>query len=58
MMLTYEKFTGDMDWNPRIVDELSLDEEFWIPVIKEARADALGTLQALAEIQQNQPLQH
>jgi len=55
-MLTYDKFIQDMDWHPRLIDELSLEEEFWLPVVKQARTDALGTLSAMAEMQR--PLQH
>jgi predicted DNA-binding ribbon-helix-helix protein len=47
-----------MDWHPRLVDELSLDEEFWLPLVKQARSDAISTLNAITEMQQNQPLQH
>lgn len=45
-----------MDWNPRIVDELYLDEEFWLPRVKEARTSAMSSLQAITEMQR--PLQH
>jgi hypothetical protein len=51
-MLVYERFTGDMDWNPRIVDELYLDEEFWLPRIKEARSAAMKALSAVEDMQQ------
>lgn len=57
-MLTYDKFIQQMDWHPRLVDELSLDEEFWLPVMKEAKTDAVATLNAITEMQQNQPLQY
>lgn len=55
-MLIYDKFIQGMDWHPRQIDELSLDEEFWLPVMKEAKADAIGTLNAITELQQ--PLQY
>jgi hypothetical protein len=55
-ILVYDKFCQEMDWNPRIVDELTLDEEFWLPLVKEARTAAAETLQAVTEMQQ--PLQH
>ena len=57
-MLTYDRFIQNMDWHPRIIDELSLEEEFWLPLVKDARVNAAGTLQAIAEMQQNQPLQY
>lgn len=57
-MLVYDKFIQGMDWHPRLVDELSLDEEFWLPVVKEAKADAIATLNAVTEMQLHQPLQH
>ena len=57
-MLTYDRYCGDMSWHPRIVDELDLEEEFWLPVIREAKNDAISTMNAVAEMQQNQPLQY
>lgn len=44
-MLTYDKFADERGWNPRIVDELTADELFWLPVIKTAKADAAMQLQ-------------
>lgn len=57
-MLVYDKFIQEMDWHPRLIDELSLDEEFWLPIVKEAKAGAVATLNAMTEMQHNQPLQH
>lgn len=39
-MLTYDKFADERGWNPRIVDELTDDELFWLPLITQAKADA------------------
>ena len=39
-MLTYDRFADERGWNPRIVDELTDDELFWLPVIQQAKADA------------------
>ena len=45
-MLTYDKFADERGWNPRIVDELTDDELFWLPVIQAAKADAASQLAA------------
>lgn len=39
-MLTYDKFADERGWDPRIVDELTPAEMFWLPVIRDAKADA------------------
>ncbi len=44
-MLTYDKFADERGWNPRIVDELTADELFWLPVITQAKAEAARQLQ-------------
>jgi hypothetical protein len=36
-MVIKDWFAEAHGWNPRIVDELDLDEIFWLPVIKHAR---------------------
>jgi hypothetical protein len=39
-MFTYERFAETYDWSPRIVDELTDDELFWLPVIRDAKTEA------------------
>jgi hypothetical protein len=39
-LLTYDRFAEERGWDPRVVDELTRDELFWLPVIKAARAEA------------------
>ena len=39
-MLTYDKFSDERGWDPRVVDELYDDELYWLPVIKAAKAEA------------------
>ena len=39
-MLTYDRFAEERGWHPRIVDDLTADELFWLPVIRAAKADA------------------
>lgn len=43
-MMTYTWFAECWQWTPRQVDELTLEEIFWLPVIKEARGDATDAL--------------
>lgn len=43
-MLVYDFFAGPMDWHPRIVDELTLEELFWLPVVREAKRIAAEQL--------------
>jgi hypothetical protein len=46
-MLVYDRFADERGWNPRIVDELTEEELFWLPVIKAAKADAAEQLAAV-----------
>ena len=46
-MLVYEKWADERGWDPRIVDELTAAELFWLPVIKAAKADAAAQVAAL-----------
>ena len=48
-MLTYDKFAEERGWNPRIVDELTAAELFWLPVIASARSEAARQIAALEE---------
>ena len=43
-MLTYDRFAEERGWNPRVVDELTPEELFWLPVIHAARQDAAEQL--------------
>jgi hypothetical protein len=43
-MLLYDLFARSWNWTPRQVDELSLDEISWLPIIGEARALAAEAL--------------
>lgn len=43
-MMVYDKFAEAYGWSPRVVDELTLDELFWLPVIRDAKADAIEAL--------------
>lgn len=43
-MLAYDRFAEMYGWSPRVVDELTLDEMFWLPVVREAKADAAEAL--------------
>lgn len=36
-MMVYDSFAETRGWDPRIVDELSLDELEWLPIITRAR---------------------
>jgi hypothetical protein len=55
-MFAYEQFAAEFSWDPRIVDELTLEEEFWLPVVRQAKTGAAEALQAVREMQQ--PLRH
>lgn len=50
-MLTYDKFAEERGWSPRVVDELTADELFWLPVIAAARADASRQVAAIEHAQ-------
>lgn len=52
-MLVYDMFARLHGWTPRQVDELSLDEVYWLPVITEAR-----NLAAEAMADKGGPLRH
>ena len=39
-MLLYDRFAEERGWTPRQVDELTDEEAFWLPVIKQAKAEA------------------
>ena len=41
-MFVYDHFRGDGNWHPRIVDELSLPELFWLPILREAKRIAIA----------------
>jgi hypothetical protein len=44
-MMIYDKFAEAYGWSPRVVDdELTLDEMFWLPVIRDAKAAAAEAL--------------
>jgi hypothetical protein len=43
-MLIYDQYAGNQEWNPRVVDELGLDELFWLPIVKQAKNDAIGQM--------------
>lgn len=43
-MLAYDRFAEEFGWSPRVVDELTLDEFFWLPLIREAKAIAAESL--------------
>jgi len=43
-MLTYDRFADERGWNPRIVDELTDDELFWLPLIRQAKTEAARQL--------------
>lgn len=52
-MLTYDQYAGGKEWNPRIVDELELDELFWLPLVRNAKMTA-----AMQAAPKEKPLQH
>jgi hypothetical protein len=43
-LLMYDRFAEERGWNPRIVDELTAEELFWLPVIASAKRDAGETV--------------
>jgi hypothetical protein len=43
-MLAYDRFAEEYGWPPRVVDELDVDEFFWLPLIREAKAKAAEAL--------------
>ena len=43
-MLTYDRFAEERGWDPRVVDELSAEELFWLPVISAAKRAAARQL--------------
>lgn len=50
-MLTYDKFSDERGWDPRVVDELYDDELFWLPVISTAKAAAAKQVAAFEAAQ-------
>ena len=40
----YDNFSGERDWNPRDVDDLELDELFYLPIVRQARVLAVEQL--------------
>lgn len=40
----YDRFAEERGWSPRVVDELTAEELFWLPVIKAAKGDAAETV--------------
>lgn len=39
-MWLYHWFSENKGWTPRQVDELSLEEAHWLPILKDAQGDA------------------
>jgi hypothetical protein len=50
-MMTYDKFSDERGWDPRVVDELYDDELFWLPVIKAAKTEAARQVAAVEAAQ-------
>ena len=49
-MWVYDRFANmPGSWDPRIVDTLSPEEEFWLPVLHEARTSAIAALRRINE---------
>ncbi len=48
-MMIYRKFAKAYQWPPETVRKLRLDELFWLPVIEDAEAAAVETLQAMQD---------
>jgi hypothetical protein len=46
-MLTYRWFAKTYGWNPRMVDELTVEELFWFPAVEDSWSDTVETLQRL-----------
>lgn len=44
MMLTYDWFARTRGWAPSVVDELSLDQLHWFPILESARNEAMEQL--------------
>jgi hypothetical protein len=45
-VLVYDQFAQSYGWTPRQVDELTLDELEWLPVVRQAKADAAEQIAA------------
>lgn len=45
-MLIYHHFARLRNWTPRQVDELTIEEMDWLPLLEEATTDALEVLEA------------
>jgi hypothetical protein len=45
-MMIYHKFAEAYSWPPSVVDKLTLDQLYWLPVVREATSDALEQVQA------------
>lgn len=43
-MLVYERFAEAYGWPPRVVDQMTREELFWLPVIRDAKTEAAETL--------------
>jgi hypothetical protein len=43
-MWIYHWFGKHRGWTPKQVDELSLDQQFWLPVLKDADDEAMAAL--------------
>ena len=48
-MFTYRLFAEMYGWTPRQVDELRVDELYWLPIVREAAAAAGEVLAAAQE---------
>ena len=46
-LLMYDRFAEERGWNPRVVDELTREELFWLPVIASAKRDAAEQIAAV-----------
>jgi hypothetical protein len=51
-MLTYDRFSDERGWDPRVVDELYDDELFWLPVIAAAKREAAAQVARVEAAQQ------
>lgn len=43
-MVIYDWFAEARGWPPQVVDELDLDQVYWLPILKAARSQAIETL--------------
>ena len=43
-MMLYDQFADERGWHPRQVDQLTREELFWLPVIREAKQDTAEQL--------------